>query len=143
MAMLFGQMFSQTSLRRIAFIVSPLMSLTASPIKAHDMWADGSPIPAWVSSYCCGIADAHRLTVGQIYHVEGGWFAKGYSHMVPDERVFPSMDEHVWLFYGTMDDSNGAYLLLCSGREHVKRTVRAVSPAIDESESGPSPPSGD
>ena len=64
----------------------------------------GTAIPAWVSQFCCGLADAHRLTVKQIHQVEGGWRVDGYSRMIPDAVVFPSEDENVWLFYRTLDD---------------------------------------
>src|SRR4051794_10603916 len=58
------------SLRSIAFVACALMSsLTSSPTRAHDLWADGSRIPAWVSNKCCGAADAHRLTFEQIHRV--------------------------------------------------------------------------
>ena len=48
-----------------------------------------------------GVADAHRLTVQQIRHIEGGWAVDGFEHVVPDERVLPSQDEFVWIFYQT------------------------------------------
>jgi hypothetical protein len=78
------------SLIAIAFVASAVTSMCSAPAVAHDQWADGSPIPAWVSKYCCGVADAHRLTVKQIYRVEGGWRAEGYAHMIPEDRVLPS-----------------------------------------------------
>jgi hypothetical protein len=71
------------SLIAIAFVASAATSMCSAPAVAHDQWADGSPIPAWVSKSCCGVADAHRLTVKQIYRVEGGWRAEGYAHMIP------------------------------------------------------------
>jgi hypothetical protein len=76
------------------------------PITAHERWSDGSPIPEWVNRYCCGVADAHRLRVGQIHRIEGGWLVEGYNRVVPDDRVMLSQDENVWLFYGTMADGS-------------------------------------
>src|SRR4051794_6362931 len=87
------------SLTRIALAACALTSLSSSRPMAHDQWADGSAIPAWVSQYCCGVADAHRLTLKQIYRVEGGWRVEGYAHTIPDDRVLPSEDGDVWLFY--------------------------------------------
>jgi hypothetical protein len=53
----------------------------------------------WVSDYCCGVADAHRLTLKQIHRVEGGWRVDDYAHIIPDDRVLPAEDGDVWLFY--------------------------------------------
>ena len=92
------------SLIAIAFVASAVTSMCSAPAVAHDQWADGSPIPAWVSKYCCGVADAHRLTVKQIYRVEGGWRAEGYAHMIPEDRVLPSEDGDVWLFFRSYKD---------------------------------------
>jgi hypothetical protein len=82
-----------------------LTSMCSAPAVAHDQWADGSPIPAWVSKYYCGAADAHRLTIKQIYRVEGGWRADGYAHTIPEDRVLPSEDGDVWLFFRSYKDS--------------------------------------
>ena len=90
-------------LKHIALLCG-LISITSVPVIAHERWADGSPIPAWVGQYCCSVADAHQLTVSQIYRVEGGWRAAGYNHLIPDDRVLPSQDGYVWLFYRTLDD---------------------------------------
>ena len=90
-------------LKHSALLLCALISITSVPVIAHERWADGSPIPAWVNKYCCSVADAHQLTVSQIYRVEGGWRAAGYNHLIPDDHVLPSQDEHVWLFYRTLD----------------------------------------
>jgi hypothetical protein len=70
------------------------------------MWADGSPIPAWVSNKCCGAADAHRLTFKQIHRIEDGWRVDGYAHIVPNDSVLPSEDGYVWLFYASYEDGD-------------------------------------
>ena len=105
-AMVCPQVFSsgRFSLTRIAFVWCALISMTSSPMRAHDQWVDGSSIPEWVMNHCCGVADAHQLTLRQIHRVEGGWLVDGYSRMIPDAVVFPSQDENVWLFYRTLDD---------------------------------------
>jgi hypothetical protein len=71
---------------------------------AHEHWADGTAVPSWIRRACCGVADVHRLTVGQIRHVEGGWLIEGYNYLVPDDRVAPSQDEFVWIFYRSFGD---------------------------------------
>ena len=105
-AVICAQVFpsERTLIRHIALVGCALASISSSPMRAHDQWADGSPIPAWVSQHCCGVADAHRLKVRQIHQVEGGWRVDGYSRIIPDAVVFPSQDENVWLFYDTLDD---------------------------------------
>jgi len=80
-------------MRRTALAACTLVGMCPWPITAHERWDDGSPVPEWVNRYCCGVADVHRLTVGQIHHVEGGWRADGYGRLVPDNRVMLSEDE--------------------------------------------------
>jgi hypothetical protein len=83
--------------------------LTGLPIElaaAHEQWADGTRIPAWVRTSCCGVADVHRLGMAQAKHIdeEGGWFVEGHHYIVPDYQVLPSQDEFVWIFYTTYAD---------------------------------------
>ena len=49
-------------MRKAALI--PLLAL-AGPAAAHDVWADGSPVPAWVKSSCCGPAAHHACRSGR------------------------------------------------------------------------------
>ena len=88
----------------MAFAACVLTGITASAAGAHEQWADGSPIPGWVNQFCCSVADAHQMTVKQIFRVEGGWRVEGYAHTIPDYIVLPSQDEHLWLFYRTHDN---------------------------------------
>jgi len=99
------------SLIAIAFVASAVTSMCSAPAVAHDQWADGSPIPAWVSKYCCGAADAHRLKVSQIYRVEGGWRAEGHDYLIREHEVLPSLDEHVWLFYSILGDGSQSHAI--------------------------------
>src|SRR3954449_3494506 len=73
---------------------------------AHEQWADGTRIPAWVRTSCCGVADVHRLGMAQAKHIdeEGGWLVEGHHYIVPDYRVLASQDEFVWIFYTTYPD---------------------------------------
>ena len=50
--------------------------------QAHEVWADGNPVPQWVKGFCCGVADAHRLTVKQIRRIENGWAVDGFESQV-------------------------------------------------------------
>ncbi|SEE49465.1 hypothetical protein SAMN05519104_6298 [Rhizobiales bacterium GAS188] len=66
---------------------------------AHDQWADGTRVPAWVKKYCCGPEEAHLLDVGQVHRVVGGYRIDGLEGLVVPERVYPSQDGQVWAFY--------------------------------------------
>src|SRR3954447_21845710 len=112
-------MAERVSLRSIAFVACTLICVTSTPTRAHDMWADGSPIPAWVSNKCCGAADAHRLTFKQIHRIEDGWRVDGYAHIVPNDSVLPSEDGYVWLFYASYEDGDpvDSVLLLYPARK--------------------------
>lgn len=66
---------------------------------AHDVWADGSQIPVWVKSACCGKDEAHLLRPNQVHKVEGGYRIDGYPLLVPDTSALPSQDGNYWAFY--------------------------------------------
>jgi len=95
-------------LLRTAIILS---SLSTGAAVGHEQWADGTTIPSWVRESCCGPADAHRLTVGQIKHIdeEGGWLVEGHYYIVPDYRVLPSQDGHVWIFYTSFPNGDQSH----------------------------------
>ena len=59
------------------------------PASAHDVWADGSQIPVWVKSACCGKDEAHLLRPSQVHKVEGGYRIDGYPLIVPDTSALP------------------------------------------------------
>ena len=44
------------------------------------------------------------MTLKQIFRAEGGWRVEGYAHIIPDDRVLPSQDGAVWLFYKQYED---------------------------------------
>lgn len=67
----------------------------------HDQWANNTPVPKWVKSYCCGPQDVHELDISQVHRVKGGWKIDGVDSLVTDERVFPSQDGEVWGFWTT------------------------------------------
>jgi hypothetical protein len=83
------------------------LGLLAPTASAHDAWADGSQIPVWVKSACCGKDEAHLLRPTQVHKVEGGYRIDGYPLIVPDTSALPSQDGNYWVFYqiyGIVDD---------------------------------------
>lgn len=76
-----------------------LFLLGLSPAQAHDQWAQGEAIPAWVKSSCCGPADAHLLDPGQVHMLHDGVHIDGLGTVVPYERVLPSQDGQIWGFW--------------------------------------------
>lgn len=81
-------------------IFAALMLLAFLPgARAHDLWADGSAIPAWIKSSCCGVADAHLLGPGDYSIDAAGFHVKGVDMAVPLDKVSPSLDGRVWAFY--------------------------------------------
>jgi hypothetical protein len=71
----------------------------AGRAQAHDAWADGTEVPAWVKSACCGPADAHILEPGDYSIDKDGFHVRGVDMVVPLDRVSPSQDGRVWAFY--------------------------------------------
>jgi len=82
--------------------------LLAHHARAHDQWADGTAVPAWVKSACCGPNDAHMLDPSQVSQVQCGdnkqcWKVEGFPDLVPDDQALPSQDGHFWAFYHTYE----------------------------------------
>lgn len=75
------------------------LGLLARSASAHHVWADGSQIPVWVKSACCGKDEAHLLRPNQVHKVEGGYRIDGYPLIVPDTSALPSQDGNYWAFY--------------------------------------------
>jgi len=69
------------------------------PASAHDVWADGSQIPVWVKTACCGKDESHLLRPSQVHKVERGYRIDGYPLIVPDTSALPSQDGNYWAFY--------------------------------------------
>lgn len=114
-------------MRRIDWAVQALLFLAMFAIvvlgahraHAHDEWANGKPIPAWVKASCCGPADAHHLTpnmvhgpmsAGEAYALRPAWGAHpgdshlyyvvdGYGLPVRYSEALPSQDGDYWIFY--------------------------------------------
>ena len=77
--------------------------------EAHETWTNGSKVPGWVKSSCCGSADAHHLRPDQVHRLyneecrngyHGGcWKVDGYHGIVWDNAVLPSQDGAYWGFW--------------------------------------------
>lgn len=80
-----------------------------STAQAHDKWADGSTVPAWVKAECCGPEDVHHLDPSEVHQVQGGYSIDGYPDVVPYARALPSMDGDYWIFYKVTDTSSGPH----------------------------------
>lgn len=71
----------------------------ALPAAAHERWDNGKPIPDWVKTQCCGVADAHQINDAAIHERADGVYIDGYSYVIPYDKVMPSPDGTTWLFY--------------------------------------------
>ena len=79
-----------------------VLLLAAAPASAHDVWADGAPVPAWVKESCCGPADAHRLRPDQVHRISDDYYeVDGYFRPIPVSEALPSQDGEYWIFYKT------------------------------------------
>ncbi len=102
--------------------VAALAGLTAvaglsRPVPAHERWASGDPVPAWVKAQCCGPADAHRLTAGQVHLTPEGYRVDGYSRAIKQDRLLPSPDGSWWVFYRDYDDGSQSTVYCFFGPE--------------------------
>jgi hypothetical protein len=79
---------------------------------AHDQWADGSAVPAWIKSSCCGPADAHQLRPDQVHQSDCNgnlcWRIDGYPYPIPFSSTLPSQDGQYWAFFKRLDDEHGS-----------------------------------
>lgn len=76
------------------------------PAHAHDRWANGEPVPAWVAHRCCGINDVHHLKPEQVHRVDGGYLVDGHDGVIPLSQTDPSQDGDYWLFGVTVWTDN-------------------------------------
>lgn len=70
-----------------------------SPALAHDRWADGSPVPAWVKGYCCG--PAHHYRYDEVKITPDGFVLPDYRKVIPMTKALPSEDGDYWAFFVT------------------------------------------
>lgn len=76
------------------------------PAHAHDRWANGEPVPAWVRRACCGVDDAHHLQPSQVRNTAAGWQVDGYHAAIPNGSELPSPDGSYWIFYRDFSDGS-------------------------------------
>lgn len=89
--------------RCLAFAVTVLLALPHAA-RAHDRWADGEAVPAWVKRQCCGAMDAHHLRSDQVHPTADGYQLDGYKAIVPENQRLPSPDGSWWVFYRDYGD---------------------------------------
>ena len=82
-----------------------VFAVCCAPAMAHDYWANGVPVPAWVKGACCGQADAHLLSTDAVSLQDDGWHIVGLNSVVPSDQVLPSQDGQIWGFW---NEANGA-----------------------------------
>lgn len=83
----------------VALIFIAMVSVGVPVARAHDLWADGSPVPAWVKAACCGPNDVHHLVPSQVHALRDGWHVDGYNSAVPYGTELPSEDGDYWGFW--------------------------------------------
>ncbi len=94
--------------------------LWTNQAKAHDQWADGSAVPAWVKSACCGPQDVHVIDSEDVTgpNKQGMYHVKDVDALVPSDRVYDSLDGVTYAFYapyGTAETRHVYCLFLSRG----------------------------
>jgi hypothetical protein len=83
-----------------AFLTAVLFSAAAS---AHERWADGTMVPAWVKAQCCGVEDIHHLRPDEVHRVDCGgrlcYRIDGLDGLIRYDQALPSQDGEYWIFY--------------------------------------------
>ena len=88
-----------------AIIAAILAIMAPATSIAHDVWANGGPVPAWVKATCCGPEDVHHLLPSQIHVTADGYMIDGYLNgPVPFNRALPSQDGDNWAFWAVRPD---------------------------------------
>ena len=83
-------------IRQLMIIGLFCMALRA---QAHEEWANGTPVPTWIKTACCGPADAHLLSEDEYFIDNFGFHVKGIDMVFPLDKVLPSQDGKVWAFF--------------------------------------------
>ena len=74
---------------------------------AHDVWADGSPVPPWVKQLSPAAwtqetcAQCHSDSIDDVSEQADGYHIKNYPYVVPLNDALPSQDGKYWIFYPT------------------------------------------
>jgi hypothetical protein len=100
---------ARRSLPRLGKMIASLALLLVLPsvAEAHLTWANGLPVPDWVTRACCGAGDAHHLRADQIRRVPDGYRIEGYEGLIYDAQTLPSEDGEYWAFYSEVTQPSG------------------------------------
>jgi hypothetical protein len=74
-------------------------ALLIEPATAHDFWSNGDPVPEWVKSQCCGVADVHHIHDSAVHIMQDGYHIDGIETVVPIDKALPSPDGQIWGFW--------------------------------------------
>jgi hypothetical protein len=74
----------------------------ATPAFAHDVWANGDPVPPWVKAQCCGPRDVHHLSAEAVHIMSDGYHIDGIKTVIPIARALPSPDGSYWAFWNSV-----------------------------------------
>ncbi|RBP05705.1 hypothetical protein DFR50_13468 [Roseiarcus fermentans] len=84
---------------RVELVFATVLS-SLGAAEAHDVWAEGTPIPKWIKAACCSPADAHHLRPDQVRRVSEDYCeVDGYFGRVAAADALPSQDGEYWIFY--------------------------------------------
>ena len=83
----------------VAFLFTLILLFTCRDARAHDQWADGTPVPSWVKGACCGPTDVHHLTPDQVHREGDNWRIDIWPGVIPASKVLPSQDGDYWAFF--------------------------------------------
>ena len=75
------------------------LAIGLAPARAHDQWANGEPVPAWVKRACCGPSDVHHLRDDQVRIASDGYHVDGLGTAIPFAKSLPSPDGTYWGFW--------------------------------------------
>ena len=84
--------------------------LGAAPAVAHDQWANGKAVPAWIRSACCGSGGrASSPARSGLANARGDYVVEGYHEPLAARFALPSQDGEYWIFYrDNLDGSQSA-----------------------------------
>ena len=89
----------------VSVVVAMMFWAALTSAKAHDVWANGGPVPEWVKRHCCGPEDVHHLIPSEVHMTPDGYVIDGYNGPpVPFAVALPSQDGDYWAFWGVQPD---------------------------------------
>jgi hypothetical protein len=92
-------------------VASFFTSLWFTSANAHDVWADGSPVPFEIKRMCCGEAEMHRFAPDQVHEIgAGGFRIDGFGIIWRQPEISPANDGYWYVFAGGL---NAPYAVHC------------------------------